>query len=336
LISNGAHYVSKIGLLGQRLRDLPARRLKSKDTRRAKADVKALPIEQIIDGMHAVGVVVVNSDLSCIYASGGFAALAQQPETAQWYGEQWQSTIAPEDLKTVLRGLQKAIDTQSDTQGTCRLAERHRWVSWTARGIADTRKNAAGQIAFTDITDHRKASNSLLQLSLFDPLTHLPNRELLMQRLEKALSPKAEQARQLSLIFIDLDGFKLVNDTLGHSPGDQLILEVSRRLAQVIGPDDMLARLGSDEFTVLVDSTGKPGYTNELASDLLNAIKHPMAINDENIYMTASIGIAVSRSGVNADALVRQADVAMYNAKKSGSGQTRFYSPKLTATTERD
>jgi len=102
---------------------------------------------------------------------------------------------------------------------------------------------------FTDITEHKKTSESLLQLSLYDSLTGLPNRTLMMRRLSNVLGSQHEQQKQFSLIYIDLNGFKLVNDTLGHALGNDLIVEVSSRISSCLENQDTLARLGSDEFT---------------------------------------------------------------------------------------
>ena len=179
---------------------------------------------------------------------------------------------------------------------------------------------------FLDLHRLKGQADSLAHRALHDSLTGLPNRVLFVDRLEMALAGLARRSSQVAVLFLDLDGFKLVNDRLGHEAGDELLKEIARRLSQVMRPSDTVARFGGDEFTVLAE-----GYTSEAqvvatAARIRTALGEPFLLDAGEATIGASIGIALaSGAGTDAEPLIREADAAMYRAKRAGGSRHELY-----------
>ena len=170
-------------------------------------------------------------------------------------------------------------------------------------------------------------------LACVDPLTGLPNRRSFGERLEAAIRSAHAQRERLALIFLDLDRFKLINDSLGHAVGDQLLRQIARRLDVACGPADTVARLEGDEFVVLRPVLGRAGDDLRLAQRLLAAVRPPLVVGDREIFVTASLGIArYPEHGSDADRLVRSADAAMYRAKDRGRDTVASHSARLASS----
>lgn len=189
-----------------------------------------------------------------------------------------------------------------------------------------------------DITQRKNAEDMIRHLAFYDPLTDLPNRQLLLDRLQKALSQSARTGQHGALMFIDLDNFKILNDTLGHHIGDQLLRQVAQRLTKSVRKTDTVARLGGDEFVVMVDdlSTDADAAASKLralSEKVLNVLREPFQIAGHQHFATPSIGVA-SFSGEQSDVsdLLKQADLAMYQAKGLGRNTLCFFDPDMQAT----
>ncbi len=170
-----------------------------------------------------------------------------------------------------------------------------------------------------EIHERVKAQQELTHLATHDALTGLPNRSLFNEHLEIAINHAQRHGRQLALLFLDLDGFKLINDTLGHEAGDHLLKALSTRMKECIRKDDILARVGGDEFTLLLGELNLPEDASMIAEKLISAINEPIQINSHPCHVGVSIGISLfPQSAENARELLRLADNAMYNAKNSG------------------
>src|SRR5262249_43075517 len=160
-----------------------------------------------------------------------------------------------------------------------------------------------------------------IELAFYDALTGLPNRRLLLDRLNHAIAASARESSFGAMLLLDLDDFKTLNDTRGHDVGDQLLVEVARRLGRTLRETDSAARLGGDEFVVLLEALGKDqavAATNaeSIAEKIRIAISQPVTLNDNVHYTTPSIGVTLFRDeGEDADTLFRQADLALYQAK---------------------
>src|SRR5207244_6932266 len=152
-----------------------------------------------------------------------------------------------------------------------------------------------------------------------DVLTNLPNRKLFTDRLTQNVTRARRSGRTVGVMFVDLDHFKNINDTLGHEAGDELLLEMSRRLRDCVREDDTVARLGGDEFTIVLADLRQPEDAVGVASKIIRAVQQPMSIGGTAIEVSASIGIALyPEDGMDPETLLRNADSAMYRAKESG------------------
>ena len=176
-----------------------------------------------------------------------------------------------------------------------------------------------------DITERREMRERLAYAAIHDPLTGLPNRELFMDRVEVALRRAARTGHSIAVIFLDLDRFKLINDSLGHDVGDQVLRAVAARLSGVMRASDTLARFGGDEFTVLCDDVGDEGDAVDAAQRLVVAISQPLLLDSGEVFVSTSVGIALSGVGESGSAMLRNADVAMYRAKERGPSHTEVY-----------
>ena len=184
---------------------------------------------------------------------------------------------------------------------------------------------------FSDISVIKRSQSELERLAHFDPLTDLPNRVLFQDRLRHALDQAARQGETVALLLLDLDGFKTVNDSLGHPMGDRLLQEVAHRLRACVRQEDTVARLGGDEFAVILSVLREGGDVVEVVRKILTAIQESFDIVGLGAMVTTSIGIAVfPGDGDNATDLVRNADAAMYGAKEGGRNSYRFYQATMT------
>jgi diguanylate cyclase (GGDEF)-like protein len=180
---------------------------------------------------------------------------------------------------------------------------------------------------YRDIAERRRAEEKLRVVATHDPLTALPNRTLLHERLSHALAKAQRHGRQLAVLFVDLDRFKNVNDTLGHDAGDRLLQVASQRLYDCLRETDTMARQGGDEFVVLMDELTDREPVTHVAQRILDAVGEPFVIEGQEIHLTASIGISVYPE--DGRTLLKNADIAMYRAKDKGKNNYQFYSAQM-------
>lgn len=228
------------------------------------------------------------------------------------------------------------------------LKESGKWIGevWNRRKNGEiyaewltinTVKNNRGEIThyvaiFADITEHKQAEEHMRHLAHYDVLTDLPNRVLFYDRLGQALI-KAQRSRSKSAVmFLDLDRFKVINDTLGHSIGDLLLQEVAQRLTDCVRQGDTVSRMGGDEFVILLPELGDADDAYLVAQKLLNAASRPFVLQGHELQVSASIGISFyPDDGANAETLMKNADVAMYRAKEVGRNNYQFYHADMNA-----
>jgi diguanylate cyclase (GGDEF)-like protein/PAS domain S-box-containing protein len=192
--------------------------------------------------------------------------------------------------------------------------------------------------SFADISRRKIAEESIKNLAFYDPLTGLPNRRLLLNQLKKTLASSARSKHEGALLFIDLDNFKSLNDTLGHDKGDQLLQQVAQRLTACVREGDTVARLGGDEFVVMMEDLG--GYVLEAAEQIeilgnriMAALNRPYYLASHEYRGTTSIGVTLFKGQQQSiDDLLKQADIAMYQAKKDGRNALRFFDPQMQDT----
>lgn len=182
-----------------------------------------------------------------------------------------------------------------------------------------------------DITERKKIEKKLKYLANYDALTGLPNRTLFMDRLQMSMAQSNRNDGLCGLLFLDLDGFKAVNDTLGHNTGDELLKIIGRRISEAVRRTDTVARLGGDEFTVIATNCKNVAGVEKVAEKLIPVIAEPMEINGQTVKVTSSIGISLFPFNESDDLyhLIKQADTAMYQAKRSGKNKYHFYSASL-------
>ena len=185
---------------------------------------------------------------------------------------------------------------------------------------------------FERADEKTKADERIEYLASHDSLTKLPNREMFNELLRHAIEGANRHQRSMALLFIDLDRFKVINDSLGHDAGDMLLVEVANRLRGVLRASDVVARLGGDEFVVLLEETAERNDVARIAGHLLSALGRPTQLSGHECHATASIGIAMYPSdGLDAQALTKNADMAMYLAKEDGKNAFRFFSKEIKA-----
>jgi diguanylate cyclase (GGDEF)-like protein/PAS domain S-box-containing protein len=199
-----------------------------------------------------------------------------------------------------------------------------------AFGAEDVRYAEAIASVLSSALRREHAERRLAHLAQFDTLTGLPNRNLLQDRLVQTLAQCRRKRWQAGVLFVDLDRFKLVNDTLGHHQGDALIAQVGRRLRSIVRPGDTVGRFSGDEFAVVLADLGRPDDAALVAQKVLDALSRPFDLGAQEAYVTASIGIAVYPGDAeDAESLLKNADMAMYQAKESGRDAFRFFTAEM-------
>ena len=208
------------------------------------------------------------------------------------------------------------------------------WLTITA--IRDEQQIITHYVGlFRDISAQKQAEADLERLAFYDPLTGLPNRALFQDRLAHELQISEREGQELGLMFIDLDRFKYVNDTLGHHMGDLLLQQVALRLESALRKSDTVARMGGDEFTVIVPTFDQMESLGQLADKLLQQLQSPFTLGGEEVFIGASIGIAIyPQDGLELALLGMNADTAMYQAKEHGRNTYRFFNPEMNRSNE--
>jgi diguanylate cyclase (GGDEF)-like protein len=184
---------------------------------------------------------------------------------------------------------------------------------------------------FSDISEIKHSQQRLYELVNHDPLTGLPNRRLLNELLEHAIRRAERESTKIALLFVDLDRFKNINDTLGHQVGDKLLKKAAQRLSDSVRDSDTIARLGGDEFVVMLEFTSDLEDPATVAKKIISSIQDEFIIDGYELFIGASIGISVfPEDGRNADDLIKAADIAMYQVKNEGKNDYRFYASQLS------
>ena len=248
----------------------------------------------------------------------------------------FRSMLHPEDLGVTLV---KIADVTSGTAASSQMEHRyiHKsghtvWASWSVSATGEASSSARNLIfQIQDITDKKQAEERLQHDATHDALTGLANRSLFMRQLSLALrKAHTRPGHNVSVLFIDLDRFKNVNDSLGHLFGDRLLIAIAGRLKECMRPNDLVARLGGDEFVILVEGDYKPDEVVHIAERILEKFRIPFRIKENEIYSSASIGILhASEKHATAEDMMRDADTAMYQAKRAGKARHEVFDENM-------
>lgn len=236
-------------------------------------------------------------------------------------------TVAMGVLLTIVFVLTQNIHRRKLAEIELREAQQHleHQVDQRTRQL----KVANRQLEFEN-RERRKAEEEIRHLAYYDSLTGLPNRALFRDRLDQALARAQRDRSKLAVLFFDLDRFKRVNDTLGHSVGDQLLKKVAQRIRSLVRQSDTFARLGGDEFVIILNSLSESRAANIVALKVVEAMEDPITLDDREMTVTTSVGIAIyPRDGEDSETLVSCADMAMYTAKNQGRSAFRSFDPKM-------
>ncbi len=265
------------------------------------------------------------------------------------YGEQdfpnrieaWKARVHPEDLEGALNAVRAAARVGMPVAFEFRFrCSDGSWKWVRARGIvvghesSDLPSRMTGTV--TDISEKKESDELIWRQANFDALTGLPNRRLFRDRLDQEVRKAPRSPHTMSLIFIDLDRFKEVNDLLGHDAGDQLLVEAAQRLTACVRKSDTVARLGGDEFTVILTELVDLAHVEDVAQKILRALAKPFFINQQTVYISGSIGITMFEAdAATAEQLITNADQAMYAAKHAGRNQFRYFTPSMQERAQR-
>jgi diguanylate cyclase (GGDEF)-like protein/PAS domain S-box-containing protein len=239
-----------------------------------------------------------------------------------------------EAAKETWRLIQTHISHGKEWFGELRTRTREGDYFWGLQRISPIRdednRTTHYVINIDDNTELHDAQETITRLAYYDPLTDLPNRRMLYDRMEQAVLSAQRDHCQLALLYLDLDGFKAINDTLGHANGDRLLQIVSRRLSEAVRGKDTVARLGGDEFTILLTDIRCRNAVENVAKKIVQSLQQPIQLGDSKVQVTTSIGVTICpEDAKTVDQLMRYADMALYRAKDKGRNTYQFYTPEL-------
>ncbi len=301
-------------------RDISERRRAEQSLRESETRFRSL-IQHISDV-----ITVVDVDGRIRYHSPSIQrVLGYDPDALT--GHEAREIVHPDDLPSLQAFFRRALDNQA-AGSPLELRIRHHDGAWRhveSYAVALLDEPGVRGIVLTsrDVTERKQFEEQLTHLAFHDALTGLPNRALFLNRLEHALARAERREGAVAVLFLDLDRFKVVNDSLGHAAGDELLATVARRLRGCLRPSDTLARFGGDEFTVLLEHISRPTDAASVAERIIETLSAPVSIAGHEVVATASVGIVLNTDGHRHPAdLLRDADLALYQAK--GAGRARY------------
>lgn len=283
----------------------------------------------------ADGIFVLDREFRTVYASpSALRLLATRP--ARLIGLPITGFLAPDDAES-LRSLLAGLDRDRGRRAgklMLRFTADDGGQAWTETAVSDERHDpdlAGIVLNVRDVSEHHRLEAQMQHEALHDALTQLPSRELFLDRVSRALVQARRAGQTVAVAVLDLDQFRLINDSLGHATGDQVIVLVAERLKSSLRSGDTLARLGADEFALMLDDAGEPAALNTRLERVLASFQGPFRIGRHSLRLSAGIGVAVARDGVAADDLLRDADTAVTSAKQAGPNCYHIFEPELHA-----
>ncbi|MBN1140518.1 MAG: EAL domain-containing protein [Deltaproteobacteria bacterium] len=316
----------------------------------AQADGKPLPAAHVLENLGAFIFDALSPHVALLRGDGTALAVNQS-----WRAFSKIHPVAPHSLEegdnyleickkmppdrhaeqeTFERGFQainKGLLLEFSFEFSCLVAGGPRWFQCKMTPL-DIQGEKHIILSHEDITELKQAQNEIQQLAYFDNLTGLPNRLLFMDRLNQALVKAGRDQKMVAVLFLDLDRFKIINDSLGHAAGDQLLQTVAQRIRSALRAMDTVARFGGDEFVLLLPALEDPDDATLIAKKLLRILPVPVRLGDQEVFPSGSIGIALFPSDAeDTETLIGYADMAMYHAKESGRHNFQFFSQELNS-----
>jgi diguanylate cyclase (GGDEF)-like protein/PAS domain S-box-containing protein len=277
----------------------------------------------------AIGMALVGTDGRWLRVNRSLCEIVGYPEE-ELVGKTFQDITHPDDLEIGLVELRRLLAGEIRTNRIeKRYLRKDGQVVWVLLTISLVRDEGDEPLYFVtqvqDVTGRKRMEERLRRQALHDALTGLPNRQLFVDRLGQALRRTRRQGNLVAVLFMDLDEFKVVNDSLGHEAGDLLLTVVAQRLQRYLRPEDTLARFGGDEFVVLIDDVHDPAEAVQVAERITEELRRPFILTGRELYVAVSIGISIGHARTHdPDSLLREADTAMYRVKGEGGGYTVF------------
>jgi len=262
-----------------------------------------------------------------------YRILETTPQDYQPTAESTSRFIAPASFTRIMAAVKQAKPQDPALDMELELVtakDRNLWVQMVLTLVWAQGQQVKRLAMVHDITERRNTANAIWQQAHFDSLTGLPNRRMLRDRLEQEIRKSRRDHRQLAILFIDLDHFKEINDTLGHDYGDQLLVEAARRLRGCVRETDTVARMGGDEFTVLLTELTSTSHLEGVLQKLLDALAGVFQLRDQQVFVSGSIGVTMyPGDGTDIENLYKNADQAMYAAKAAGRNRFSFFTPAM-------
>jgi diguanylate cyclase (GGDEF)-like protein/PAS domain S-box-containing protein len=277
------------------------------------------------------GIAIFNTHGQFTYVNNAFVRLYGYDSPDDFIGRRWTLAFEPAEYRRFENDIMPLLRRNGQWRGES--VGRRRSSSLFPEELSLAVLEGGGFVCVVrDITERTYAEEQIKHLAYHDPLTGLPNRLLLKDRVTVALSQAQRQRREVGILFLDLDHFKVINDSLGHSVGDQLLQAVALRLQSCVRDSDTVARLGGDEFTILLPMLNSGDDALKIARKILDAIRQPFHIHGQPHEITTSIGISVyPPDGADAETLIKNADTAMYQAKEKGRDNCQLFNAVINA-----
>ncbi|MDO6561325.1 sensor domain-containing protein [Paraglaciecola chathamensis] len=300
----------------------------------------ALALErfQVLASMLPMGILQTDSEWQTDYVNQRWLEITDC-KVGEVHGLGWMQFFHPDEAEELLIQMHNSINDGHEFIRECQLKyqQDYKWVMLHATPIIDPQGRVKGLIAtVSDFSKQHEAEERLRDMAEKDPLTGLSNRACFFDRLNHALD-RVERHGSLALLALDLDGFKHINDTLGHDVGDFILIEVAKRLRKSLRVEDTICRVGGDEFLLIIEGLEDASIVATLAEKLLHVLEEPYQLGSKEIFISTSIGISFSVTGrkTTSKNLLKQADLALYRAKDSGRNNYQYYSPELEQVSRR-
>ncbi len=277
------------------------------------------------------GMAILDRDGRCTYLNEALVKAYGYHDPEELIGKSWEALYDEQQFRWFAQHLEPALRKEGSWRGEA-IGKRRDGSMFPQELSIATIKGDQRVCVVRDTSERKALERRLKHQAFHDSLSNLPNRALFMDRLEHALARSSRGENYLAVLFLDLDNFKIINDSLGHEVGDLLLIAVSSRLREGLRPGDTLARLGGDEFTVLLEDIKEVSDSIQVAERITEVLRAPFMVAGHEVFVGTSIGIALNTAGESTPSdLVREADIAMYKAKLGGKARYEIFDPSMHA-----